>query len=249
MLATWGLSLLLVGLVTLIFGNTAVERPGAARQRTRSAPTRSAATSCSSSRSRSLLMLRALAGAALHAPRPDRARHDAERRRWPPRSASTRSAIYMWTFAAGAALSGLAGGVLAPLSGVLPTIGRRLYRQGLHHRHHRRRRDPLRHAVGSALFGTINQIVSFVSTPVFGEVALLGARDRPAAPAAAGHHRPLLPERDMTGQPTFGVGRIRWGWFIVVCVAGPAAAAARSTEHQHADAATDLGAPRALARR
>ena len=22
----------------------------------------------------------------------------------------------------------------------------------------------------------------------------------------------------MTGGPTFGVGRIRWGWFIVVCV-------------------------------
>ena len=24
----------------------------------------------------------------------------------------------------------------------------------------------------------------------------------------------------MTGGPTFGVGRIRWGWFIVGCVVG-----------------------------
>ncbi len=49
MLATWGLSLLLIGLVTLIFGNSAVSVP-APIPGTRSATTRWAATICSSSR-------------------------------------------------------------------------------------------------------------------------------------------------------------------------------------------------------
>ena len=48
MLATWGLSLLMVGLVTLIFGNTAVSVPRRSR-RIRSAPIRSTATISSSS--------------------------------------------------------------------------------------------------------------------------------------------------------------------------------------------------------
>ena len=39
----------------------------------------------------------------------------------------------------------------------------------------------------------------------------------------------------MTGVPTFGIGRIRWGWFIVAALVA-AAAAARSPD-QHADAA------------
>ena len=43
--------------------------------------------------------------------------------RSPRRSAITRSTIYMLTFTVGAALSGLAGGVMAPLTGLLPSSG------------------------------------------------------------------------------------------------------------------------------
>ena len=108
--------------------------------------TRWAATTCSSSRSAILRDARCsgwcCATRASAWSRAARCRTP----RSPRRSATTRSAIYMWTFTAGAALSGLAGGVMAPLTGLLPSSGGALHRQGVHHRHHRRRRDHLRHA-------------------------------------------------------------------------------------------------------
>ncbi len=83
------------------------------------------------------------------------------------------SRVYSVTFAVGAALSGLAGGLLAPLTGVVPTMGAAFIAKsfitvigggpailvGL--------------LSASGLFGAINQIAAFLSTPVFGEVALL----------------------------------------------------------------------------
>ena len=79
MLATWGLSLLMVGLVTLIFGNTAVSVP---------APIQSYQVGALPDgrlqpvhhRDRASCDAAALAGPALHARRPGRARRDAERR-------------------------------------------------------------------------------------------------------------------------------------------------------------------------
>ena len=55
------------------------------------------------------------------------------------------SRIYAVTFAFGAALAGLAGGILAPVSGVFPEHRRLLYRPRLHHRHRRRRGAAGRH--------------------------------------------------------------------------------------------------------
>jgi urea transport system permease protein len=83
------------------------------------------------------------------------------------------SLVYSATFAVGAALSGLAGGLLAPLTGVVPTMGGAFIAKafitvigggpallaGL--------------VSASALFGTINQVTTFLTTPVLGEVALL----------------------------------------------------------------------------
>nr|QDL89734.1 branched-chain amino acid transporter permease subunit LivH [Sym plasmid] len=83
------------------------------------------------------------------------------------------SRIYSMTFAVGAALSGLAGGLLAPLTGVVPTMGASFIAKtfitvigggpallaGL--------------ISASTLFGAINQVATFMSTPVIGEVALL----------------------------------------------------------------------------
>src|SRR6185369_5665207 len=45
-----------------------------------------------------------------------------------------------------------------------------------------------------------------------------GAGDHPAAPHAAGHHRALLQEFHVTGGPSFGIGRVRWAWFILPAV-------------------------------
>ena len=81
--------------------------------------------------------------------------------------------IYMTTFFCGSALSGLAGAVLAPLVGLVPTSGAAYIAKafitviaggpsliaGL--------------VSSSTVFGVINQTFSFAVSPVMGEVALL----------------------------------------------------------------------------
>lgn len=83
------------------------------------------------------------------------------------------SRVYSITFAVGAALSGLAGALLAPLTGVVPTMGAAFVAKAFIT------------VVGggpailagllsaSTLFGAVNQLATFVTTPVLGEVALL----------------------------------------------------------------------------
>ena len=78
------------------------------------------------------------------------------------------------TFAAGAALSGLAGGLIAPISGVVPTMGTAYIAKAF-----------ITVITGGAamLTGTLvasgparhasRPSVTFLTTPVFGEVALL----------------------------------------------------------------------------
>jgi urea transport system permease protein len=83
------------------------------------------------------------------------------------------STIFMLTFTVGAALSGLAGGVMAPLTGLLPSIGGAYIAKAF-----------ITVITGGAaviagtlstagLFGTVDQLVSFASTPVLGEIAML----------------------------------------------------------------------------
>ena len=154
--------------------------------------------------------------------------------------------IYMWTFTAGAALSGLAGGVMAPLTGLLPSSGSLYIAKAF-----------ITVITGGAaiISGTLASCVDLRHDQPDRLVRLdagdrrdrdAGAGDHPAAPDAAGHHRALLQELDMTGSPTFGIGRIRWGWFVVgslVLLLLPAVA-----ETHTRDAAADLGAVRAVAR-
>jgi branched-chain amino acid transport system permease protein len=70
-------------------------------------------------------------------------------------------------------LSGLAGGVLAPLTGLLPSVGGAYIAKAF-----------ITVITGgtaviagtlstAAVFGAVNQIVSFASTPVIGEIAML----------------------------------------------------------------------------
>jgi branched-chain amino acid transport system permease protein len=81
--------------------------------------------------------------------------------------------VYMVTFTVGAALSGLAGGVLAPLTGLLPSSGGAYIAKAF-----------ITVITGGAavisgtlssaiIFGTVNQLVSFAAHPVIGEIAML----------------------------------------------------------------------------
>jgi len=173
MLATWGLSLLLVGIVTSVFGNTTAGI---------STPLGNFSIGAYSVAIYTLLVIAVaiVLGMALRAVLLNTqlgliARGTMQNPAMADALGISPSRVYMITFAVGAALSGLAGGLLAPLTGVVPTMGGAFIAKafitvigggpailaGL---------------VGaSAFFGAINQIAAFVSTPVIGEVALLFA--------------------------------------------------------------------------
>src|ERR1700739_2535299 len=173
MLATWGLSLFLVGLTTAIFGNTTVGI---------SAPLGSIEIGDYRTSTYTLFVIAVavvVLGAIFGVMRWTRVGFIA---RGTMQNASMASAlgvnpprVYAVTFGVGAALSGLAGAVLAPVSGVFPTIGVAYVAKSFIT------------VIGggaailsgtisaAALFGTLNQIATFATTPVFGEVSLLGA--------------------------------------------------------------------------
>ncbi|NCV62438.1 MAG: branched-chain amino acid ABC transporter permease [Betaproteobacteria bacterium] len=171
MLATWGLSLLMVGIVTFIFGNTAVSVPapipgyelGEYQMGGYNLFIIGIATLlmiCMWLVMRFTRLGLVARGAMQSADVASSLGYDPKR-------------VYMWTFTVGAALSGLAGGVLAPLTGLLPSSGGAYIAKAF-----------ITVITGGAavitgtlsssvIFGTINQIVSFGSTPVIGEIAML----------------------------------------------------------------------------
>lgn len=81
--------------------------------------------------------------------------------------------IYMTTFALGAALAGLAGGVLVPISGVSPVMGTAYVAKAFITVLGGGAAIVTGTGLASSLFGFIDEITSFMTTPVFGEVALL----------------------------------------------------------------------------
>ncbi|KQV41331.1 branched-chain amino acid ABC transporter permease [Rhizobium sp. Root1204] len=81
--------------------------------------------------------------------------------------------VYMGTFALGTALAGLAGGVLAPVSGVSPSMGAAYIAKAFITVLGGGPAIVSGTALASAVFGPINEIVSFHTTPIIGEVALL----------------------------------------------------------------------------
>lgn len=83
------------------------------------------------------------------------------------------SRVYAVTFAIGSALSGLAGGLLAPISGVLPTMGVAYVAKAFITVITGGASVITGTALSSSLLGGINAISTFVSTPVLGDVALL----------------------------------------------------------------------------
>ena len=171
MLATWGVSLLMVGLVTLIFGNTAVSVP---------APIPGYQLGSFQMGGYNLFIIAVGTLTVLGLWLLLRYTRVGLIARGAMQSADVAASlgynpklVYLWTFTAGAALSGLAGGVLAPLTGLLPSSGGAYIAKAF-----------ITVITGGAaviagtlsssvIFGTINQLVSFGSTPVFGEIAML----------------------------------------------------------------------------
>lgn len=173
MLATWGLSLLLIGLVTTIFGNTVkgVSAPlggfdiGRYHSSLYGVVVIAIALVCIVS---VWLMLRhtrfgLIVRATMQNPAMAAALGVS-----PPR-------VYMVTFGLGAALTGLAGGVLAPISGVSPVMGAAYVAKAFITVIGGGAAIVTGTGLAAVLFGFINQIAAFQTTPVFGEVALLAS--------------------------------------------------------------------------
>jgi|TARA_B100000959_G_scaffold257801_1_gene292198 branched-chain amino acid transport system permease protein len=81
--------------------------------------------------------------------------------------------VYSMTFGIGSALSGLAGGLLAPITGVLPTIGAIYIGKAFITVISGGTAILAGTASASILLGGVNGIVSFIIGPTMGEVALL----------------------------------------------------------------------------
>jgi branched-subunit amino acid ABC-type transport system permease component len=173
MLATWGLSLFLVGLTTTIFGNTTVGL---------SAPLGSFEIGRYRTSGYTLFVIAVaivvLVGvlATLRYTRAGLiARGTMQNGAMAAALGVNPSRVYSVTFGIGAALTGLAGGVLAPVSGVFPTIGVAYVAKSFITVIGGGAAIVTGTATASALFGAINQLATYATTPVFGEVALLAA--------------------------------------------------------------------------
>ena len=83
------------------------------------------------------------------------------------------SRIYMLTFSLGAGVSGLAGGLLAPITGVLPNIGVIYIAKAFITVISGGSAILAGTASASVLLGGVNGFMSYVTGPTFGEVALL----------------------------------------------------------------------------
>ncbi len=173
MLATWGLSLLIIGVVTTLFGNTI-----------QGVPTPLGGFSIGEYRSSYytlflLFMAIVMMAIVYGVMRYTRLGLIARATMQNPAMANTLGVnpahVYMGTFAAGAAITGLAGGLLAPVSGITPVMGGAYVAKAFIS------------VVGgggailsgtlsaATLFGSINQIGAYFTTPVFGEVLVFTA--------------------------------------------------------------------------
>ena len=173
MLATWGLSLFLVGLATAVFGNTTVGL---------SAPLGSFEIGRYRASAYTLFVIAVgvvVLVSVLATLRFTKlgliARGTMQNGAMAAALGVNPSRVYAITFGVGAALTGLAGGVLAPVSGVFPTIGVAYVAKSFITVIGGGAAIVTGTASASALFGAINQLATYATTPVFGEVALLAA--------------------------------------------------------------------------
>ena len=81
--------------------------------------------------------------------------------------------IYMGTFVLGSALAGLAGGIVAPISGVAPTMGTAFMVKAFITVAGGGAAIITGTSLAAGLFGMVNEATTFLTTPVFGQVAML----------------------------------------------------------------------------
>ena len=81
----------------------------------------------------------------------------------------------MLTFGIGSAVAGFAGGVLAPVTGVVPTIGATYIAKAFIAVISGGTAILAGTASASVLLGAINNLATFIAGPTLGEVALLAA--------------------------------------------------------------------------
>jgi branched-chain amino acid transport system permease protein len=171
MLATWGLSLFLIGLVTAIFGNTT---------RGVAAPLGSVTIGSYSISAYQLVLIAitalvtALCFLALGRTRWGLIARGTMRN---PEMASTLGIdpvkVYAATFAAGAALTGLAGGLLAPISGVIPHMGASYVARAFVTVISGGSALIAGTVSAASLFGVLESAFSLAATPVIGQAVLL----------------------------------------------------------------------------
>ena len=172
LLATWGLSLLLIGLVTSLFG--------ASTATTVSPPLGVVSIGEYSSSAYELLLIgitTALCIAVLVVLKTTKlglvARGTMQNAEMAAALGVSTSRVYMATFGVGAAISGLAGGLLAPITGVLPTIGAVYIAKAFITVISGGAAILAGTVSASVLLGGVNGVASFVAGPTIGEVALL----------------------------------------------------------------------------
>jgi branched-subunit amino acid ABC-type transport system permease component len=173
MLATWGLSLLLIGSATMIFGNVTAGV---------SAPL-GAVTIGRFQTSVYELVIAAIVAvivlALMAVLRFTKAGLIARATMQNPAMAASlginTSKVYAVTFGAGAALSGLAGALISPLSGVVPTMGVAYVAKAFITVISGGAAIITGTLSASTLLGSLNTLATFVATPVIGEVTLLFA--------------------------------------------------------------------------
>jgi len=171
MLATWGLSLILIGVVTTLFGNTTAGI---------SAPI-GAVTIGNTNLSGYNIFIIAIGIAVIIALvallRKTKFGLVARATMQNPDMAAALGVnprkIYALTFGLGAALAGLAGGMIAPVTGIVPGVGTVFVAKAFITVIGGGAAFVTGTLSASILFGSVSQITSFVSTPVYGEVAML----------------------------------------------------------------------------
>jgi urea transport system permease protein len=174
LLATWGLSLFLIGAVTAIFGPQTAS--------TISPPIGAVSIGGYASSGYELfliLLTSTLFGAVFAVLRYTKlgllARGTMQRADMAAVLGVSTSQIYMITFGLGSAVAGLAGGVLAPITGVVPTIGATYIAKAFITVISGGTAILAGTATAAGLLGAMNTVVTYVTGPTIGEVALLAA--------------------------------------------------------------------------
>lgn len=173
MLASWGLSLVMIGLATMIFGNTTTGI---------SPPIAGFAIGGYQINGYNffIIVVAALLLVAMYALLAGTraglvARGTMQRADMAAALGYSPDRVYMVTFFCGSALSGLAGGLLAPLVGLVPTTGGTYIAKAFITVISGGASIIVGLLSSATLFGLVSQLFTFAASPVVGEVALLVA--------------------------------------------------------------------------